>query len=98
MAQKKKDDDRRSGRARARGGLRAFRKDDVRAQIERRLWALVLGAEQPKAGGTEPRLEPRLARALRGERRAARGGGPGYDPVRHLVLAGLERLMRRKRR
>jgi hypothetical protein len=78
--------------------LRAFRSDDVSSQIERRLCVLGLRAEDPRAGSTDTRLESRLARALRRERRAARAGGPGYDPVRHLVLVRLERQLRRKRR
>jgi hypothetical protein len=98
MAPKGKAGGRRVGRAFARGGVRAFRSDDVNSQIEQRLCMLGLRTEGPRAGSTDTRIESRLARALRRERRAARAGGPGYDPVRHLVLARLDRQLRRKRK
>jgi hypothetical protein len=69
----------------------------VDAQIERRLWLLGLDSGGPRTV-SGPCLAPRLARALRRERRAARAGAPGYDPVRHLVLARLERMVRKRRR
>lgn len=38
----------------------------------------------------------RVARALRSERRAARAGASGYDPMRHLILARLDRKFRER--
>jgi len=77
------------------GRIRASRRDDVRSQLERRLIRLGLGRDWTTAGADSP-LAQRLARALRRERRAAGAGiGGGYDPLRHLVLARLARLLRR---
>lgn len=37
-----------------------------------------------------------VARALRAQRKAARAGGPGYDPARHAALLRLQRLCARE--
>ena len=77
--------------------IRAMRKDDVRAQLERRLMWLGLGRE-PENADEHSLLARRLARALRRERRAAGAGAlGGYDPLRHLVLARFSRLIGRRR-
>jgi hypothetical protein len=46
----------------------------------------------------DARLARRLAQALRAERRAARAGAAGYDPVRHLVLVRFARAFKRRSR
>lgn len=79
-----------------RGRIRAMRSDDVNAQLERRLTWLGFGRDWQRAG-TNPALAQRLARALRRERRIRNSGvGSGYDPLRHLVLLRLARLMQRR--
>jgi hypothetical protein len=87
MGRKPKNSRRRSGTVRARGGLRALRGSDRDTEIESCL--AVIGAGQEPAGGEPPSI-PRIGRALRAQRRAARSG-IGYDPLRHLVLARLAR-------
>ncbi len=78
-------------------GIRAFRFIDNREECERRLEAFGNFARilDTNAG---PAFALRVARALRAERRAAQGGGPGYDPMRHLVLARLDRRLKRRSR
>jgi hypothetical protein len=87
MGRKPKNSRRRNGTVRALGGLRALRCTDRDTEIEARL--AVIGAGREPADG-EPLSIPRIERALRAERRAARSG-VGYDPLRHLVLARLAR-------
>lgn len=84
-----------SGQGRARG-IRAIRFTDNREECERRLEAFGLFSRTLDANpGLAFAL--RIARALRAERRAAQAGGSGYDPMRHLVLARLDRRLKRRR-
>jgi hypothetical protein len=87
MGREPKNSQRRSGTVRARGGLRAMRCTDKDTELKVRL--AMLGIDPQPAGAARP-SNPRIARALRAERRAARCG-IGYDPLRHLVLARLAR-------
>ncbi len=80
-----------------RHGIRAMRLTDNRAECERRLEAFGLFARTLDANADE-RFALRIARALRAERRAARSGGSGYDPMRHLVLVRLDRRLKRRKR
>jgi hypothetical protein len=75
-------------------GIRAIRFADNREECEKRLAAFGLFARTLDASST-PAFALRIARALRAERRAAQGKGSGYDPMRHLVLARLDRRLRR---
>jgi hypothetical protein len=77
--------------------IRAFRLDDNQKECERRLQAFGLFAETLEKG-SDARFALRIARALRAERKAAQTGGNGYDPMRHLVLARLDRRLRRRKR
>lgn len=78
-------------------GIRAMRVEDAEQECERRIEAFGL-FERVIDKDSEAGFALRIARALRAERRAARAGGSGYDPVRHLVLVRLNRrLCRRKR-
>jgi hypothetical protein len=79
---------RRSGTVRARGGLRAIRCTERDEELKVRL--AVIGVDPQLADDEPPSSNPRIERALRAERRAARSG-VGYDPLRHLVLARLAR-------
>ena len=76
-------------------GIRAIRFTDNREECERRLEAFGLFARTLDAD-SGPAFALRIARALRAERRAAQGTGSGYDPMRHLVLARLDRRLRRR--
>jgi hypothetical protein len=87
MGRKPRNSRRRSGTVRARGGLRAIRCTERDADLKARL-AVIDVDLQPTDG--EPPSNPRIERALRAERRAARSG-VGYDPLRHLALARLAR-------
>ena len=87
MRREPKNSRRRSGTVRARGGLRAMRCTDKDTELKARL--ALIGIDPPPAGVERP-SNPRIDRALRAERRAARCG-IGYDPLRHLVLARLAR-------
>ena len=89
MGRKPKNSRGRSGTVRARGGLRAMRCTDKDMELKVRL--AMVGIDPRPAGGERP-LSPRIGRALRAERRAARCG-IGYDPLRHLVLARLARKL-----
>ena len=84
----------------ARSRIRAFRHDDIRAELERRLSALAHGFEPVARAGEcpNPLLVRRLRRALRAERRAARAGAVGYDLMRHLALARLDDALKRRGR
>lgn len=73
--------------------IRAYRRDDIRAQLERRLIMLGIGFGPFAAAVSDEETRQRLARALRLERRASRAGGFGYDPLRHLVLVRLARAL-----
>lgn len=85
-----------NGRPAGFSAIRALRLGDDRKECERRLQAFGLFAETlEKDSGAEFAL--RIARALRAERRAARAG-TSYDPMRHLVLARLDRRLRRHKR
>jgi hypothetical protein len=87
-----------AGRARpSHARIRAYRRDDARTQLERRLLLLGIGLGPFAVREREAETAKRVARALRRERRAARTGGFGYDPLRHLVLVRLTRAMRRER-
>jgi hypothetical protein len=79
------------------GRIRATRREDAPAQLERRLMWLGLGPDW-RTMETETVLAQRLARALRRERRAAGNIHGGYDPLRHLVLARLAKLVSSRRR
>ena len=81
----------------ARLRIRAFRHDDIRTELERRLLALGHGLEPLARSGDCPDalLVRRLRRALRAERRAARAGAVGYDLMRHLALARLDGALKR---
>jgi hypothetical protein len=87
MGRESKNSRRRSGTVRARGGLRAIRCADRDADLKARLAVIDV---DPQTTHGEPRSNPRIERALRAERRAARSG-VGYDPMRHLVLVRLAR-------
>jgi hypothetical protein len=78
-------------------GIRAIRFEDHQEECERRLAAFGLFARTLDKDSDE-NFALRVARALRAERKAARGGGFGYDPMRHLVLIRLNRRLRRRRR
>jgi hypothetical protein len=84
--------DRQLGNARARGGIRVLRTEDMEQQVARRMRALALAFDQRQA----ERSFARFARALRAERRAR--GRHDYDPLRHLALARFVRLLRSRRR
>lgn len=75
--------------------IRAIRFQDNQKECEHRLSAFGLFWAALDVGN-DSSLRTRIARALRSERRAARAGGPGYDPMRHLVLARLDRRMQRE--
>lgn len=75
--------------------IRASRCHDNRKECERRLAAFGLFG---KTFESDAGFALRIARALRMERRAARTGGPGYDPMRHLVLLRLDRRLRQRKR
>jgi len=77
-------------------GIRAIRFADNREECERRLAAFGLFAKI--LDNEDAKFALRIARALRAERRAARAGGSGYDPMRHLVLLRLDRRLRRRKR
>lgn len=76
-------------------GIRAIRFTDNREECEKRLAAFGLFARTLDTGNA-PAFALRIARALRAERRAAQGKGSGYDPMRHLVLARLDRRLKRR--
>lgn len=76
-------------------GIRAIRFGDSEDECGRRLEAFGLFA-RTLDGNSNTAFALRIARALRAERRAARSGA-GYDPVRHLVLARLDRRLRLRR-
>ncbi len=78
-------------------GIRAMRVEDAERECERRLEAFGL-FERVIDRDSEAGFALRIARALRAERRAARTGGAGYDPVRHLVLVRLNRRLHRRKR
>lgn len=78
-------------------GIRAMRFEDSQQECERRLEAFGL-FERAIDKNSEAGFALRIARALRAERRAARCGSAGYDPVRHLVLVRLNRRLRRRKR
>jgi hypothetical protein len=78
-------------------GIRAIRFEDHQEECERRLKAFGLFARTLNKDSGE-NFALRVARALRAERKAARGGGGGYDPMRHLVLIRLNRRLRRRKR
>lgn len=78
-------------------GIRAFCFTSNCEECERRLEAFGLFARILDANAG-PAFALRVARALRAERRAAQGGGSGYDPMRHLVLARLDRRLKRRPR
>ena len=84
----------------ARSRIRAFRHDDIRAELERRLTALGHGLEFVATSRDCPDslLVRRLRRALRAERRAARAGTIGYDLLRHLALARIDGANKRRGR
>ena len=90
MEQRRRGSRGRTGLAGARAGIRAMRREDISALIERRLITLGFDPKSPAADEGDPLVARRIARALRAERRAARNGA-GYDPLRHLVLARLRR-------
>lgn len=73
-------------------GIRAIRFGDHENECERRLEAFSLFA-RTLDGNFSAAFALRVARALRAERRAARTGA-SYDPMRHLVLARLDRRLR----
>jgi hypothetical protein len=70
----------------------------VIAQLERRLFGLRFSLQVPPSPDARQQFAQRLAYTLRKERRAARAGRVGYDPLRHLLLVRLERLLRAHRR
>jgi hypothetical protein len=78
-------------------GIRAVRFTDNRKECERRLAAFGLFARTFDSNSGE-QFALRIARALRAERRAAQTGGNGYDPMRHFVLARLDRRLKRRKR
>ncbi|MDQ0503662.1 hypothetical protein QOZ94_000432 [Xanthobacter agilis] len=61
------------------GRIRAFRSEDVEAQLNRRRAALALVFSKPQE----------IEQALRAARRAARMGALHYDPARHAALIRL---------
>jgi peptide-methionine (R)-S-oxide reductase len=73
--------------------IRAIRHDDIGSQLERRRLALGLQRSASTAGDANAPGRARLARLLRSERRAARSGAAGYDPLRHLLLVRLSRAI-----
>jgi hypothetical protein len=76
--------------------IRAIRLDDSHKECERRLSAFGLfGTVLDTEGDSSFKL--RIARALRSERRAARAGGAGYDPLRHLILSRLDRQLSQRK-
>lgn len=75
-------------------GIRAIRFTNNREECEKRLEAFGLFARTLDAD-SGPAFALRIARALRAERRAAQGKGSGYDPMRHMVLARLDRRLRK---
>jgi hypothetical protein len=77
--------------------IRAIRFEDSQQECERRLEAFGL-FERIIDKDSEAGFALRIARALRGERRAARAGAAKYDPVRHLVLVRLNRRLHRRKR
>lgn len=78
-------------------GIRAMRFTDNRRECEQRLAAFGLFARTFERNADD-QFALRVARALRAERRAARAGGDGYDPMRHFVLARLDRRLKRRSR
>jgi hypothetical protein len=78
-------------------GIRAIRFVDNHEECEKRLAAFGLFARTLDADSA-PTFALRIARALRAERRAAQGKGSDYDPMRHLVLARLDRRLKRRPR
>lgn len=78
-------------------GIRAVRFTDNRKECERRLAAFGLFA-RTFDGNSDDQFALRIARALRAERRAAKAGGDGYDPMRHFLLARLDRRLKRRKR
>jgi hypothetical protein len=78
-------------------GIRAMRFTDNRKECEQRLAAFGLFA-RTFDGNADDQFALRVARALRAERRAARAGGDGYDPMRHFVLARLDRRLKKRSR
>jgi hypothetical protein len=76
-------------------GIRAIRFSDSENDCKRRLEAFGLFA-RTLDGNSNTAFALRIARALRAERRAALSGA-GYDPMRHLVLARLDRRLRLRR-
>ncbi len=78
-------------------GIRAIRFTDNREECEQRLQAFGLFA-RTLDGNSSAAFALRVARALRAERRAAHTGGSSYDPMRHLVLARLDRRLRHRRK
>ena len=78
-------------------GIRAVRLTDNRKECEQRLATFGL-FESAFDSNSDDQFALRIARALRAERRAARMGGGGYDPMRHFVLARLDRRLKRRKR
>ena len=78
-------------------GIRAVRFADNRKECEQRLVAFGL-FKSAFDGNSDDQFALRIARALRAERRAARAGGDGYDPMRHFLLARLDRRLKRRKR
>jgi hypothetical protein len=78
-------------------GIRAVRLTDNRKECEQRLAAFGL-FKSTFDSNSDDQFALRIARALRAERRAARTGGGGYDPMRHFVLARLDRRLKRSKR
>jgi len=78
-------------------GIRAIRFTDNRKECEQRLAAFGL-FQSTFDGNSDDQFALRIARALRAERRAAKAGGDGYDPMRHFLLARLDRRLKRRKR
>jgi hypothetical protein len=78
-------------------GIRAIRFTDNREECEQKLQTFGLFA-RTLDGDSSTAFALRVARALRAERRAAQTGGASYDPMRHLVLARLDRRLRQRKR
>jgi len=74
-----------------RAAIRAKPGYQIEREVARRVTALALGA---RAGRPDPQWRARMACALRDQRRAARGGGFGYDLLRHMALLRIERALR----
>lgn len=86
----------RRGKAGACGRLRAYRREDMQTQVERRLMFMRPAETRVGPSESERQLARRIGAALRRERQAAHTG-LGYDALRHLVLARLMRTLRRRR-